>query len=156
MEQSKILTPSIANKASYVYDNIDFFYFVGSGGGGGGGYGITIKEGVPISVNILKNFPSTFPIHRIKKSLLLHKKSKSWSSKFWNSERKVIQVMLNFWKKRSMKWWRSCMECEVRNGIFKGEALKAVGRHSIIEDLRKGQKMETLSKSGLNLLFRIY
>ena len=53
MEQAKILTPSIANKASYVYDNINFYYFVGSGGGGGGGYGITIKEGIPMSYEYL-------------------------------------------------------------------------------------------------------
>ncbi len=44
MEQKKILTPSIARRASFMLDATDFFYFVGSGGGGGGGYGITLKE----------------------------------------------------------------------------------------------------------------
>ena len=44
MEQTKILTPSIANSASYSLDLEDHFYFVGSGGGGGGGYGITLQN----------------------------------------------------------------------------------------------------------------
>jgi len=44
MEQVKILTPSIANSASFTLDSSDFYYFVGSGGGGGGGYGITLKN----------------------------------------------------------------------------------------------------------------
>lgn len=43
MEQVKILTPSIANKASFSLDLKNFLYFIGSGGGGGGGYGITLK-----------------------------------------------------------------------------------------------------------------
>ncbi len=43
MEQDKILTPSISNKASFTLDKTNY-YFVGSGGGGGGGYGITLKE----------------------------------------------------------------------------------------------------------------
>jgi hypothetical protein len=43
MEQPKLLTPSIAAKASFSYDQSDFYYFLGSGGGGGGGYGITLK-----------------------------------------------------------------------------------------------------------------
>lgn len=44
MHQVKILTPSIANSASYYLDSEKSFYFVGSGGGGGGGYGITLKN----------------------------------------------------------------------------------------------------------------
>ncbi|ADZ10368.1 Type II site-specific deoxyribonuclease [Methanobacterium lacus] len=44
MEQIKILTPSIANSASYSLDLEDYFYFVGSGGGGGGGYGIILQN----------------------------------------------------------------------------------------------------------------
>jgi hypothetical protein len=43
MDQSKILTPSIANRASFTLDKDGFLYFLGSGGGGGGGYGITLK-----------------------------------------------------------------------------------------------------------------
>ena len=39
----KILTPSIANRASFSYDAHGEYYFVGSGGGGGGGYGIMLK-----------------------------------------------------------------------------------------------------------------
>ncbi len=42
MEQSKIMTPCIARRASFAIDIDDHFYFVGSGGGGGGGYGITL------------------------------------------------------------------------------------------------------------------
>jgi hypothetical protein len=44
MEQTKIMTPSIASKASFTLDTNDYYYFVGSGGGGGGGYGITLKD----------------------------------------------------------------------------------------------------------------
>lgn len=40
----KILTPSIAKKAAFVYDEQGFYYFLGSGGGGGGGYGLSIDE----------------------------------------------------------------------------------------------------------------
>ncbi len=53
MEQTKILTPSIANKSSFTLDNTDFYYFVGSGGGGGGGYGITLKQGEQMSYGYL-------------------------------------------------------------------------------------------------------
>jgi hypothetical protein len=44
MEQIKLMTPSIANKASFSMDKSTNLYFVGSGGGGGGGYGITLKN----------------------------------------------------------------------------------------------------------------
>src|SRR4030042_4104277 len=44
MEQKKIITPSIANSASFTLDTTGAYYFVGSGGGGGGGYGITLKK----------------------------------------------------------------------------------------------------------------
>lgn len=43
MEQEKILTPSIAKRASFTHDLDNFYFFIGSGGGGGGGYGITLK-----------------------------------------------------------------------------------------------------------------
>jgi type I restriction-modification system DNA methylase subunit len=49
MEQTKLLTPSIANRASFTLDSDDYYYFVGSGGGGGGGYGVTLKEDVSLS-----------------------------------------------------------------------------------------------------------
>lgn len=42
--RTKILTPSIAARASFVLDEKGEYYFVGSGGGGGGGYGILLKE----------------------------------------------------------------------------------------------------------------
>jgi adenine-specific DNA-methyltransferase len=42
--QKKVLTPSIAKKAAFVYDDIGSYYFVGSGGGGGGGYGLSIDK----------------------------------------------------------------------------------------------------------------
>jgi hypothetical protein len=47
MEQTKILTPSIAKSTSFTLDLNEFYYFVGSGGGGGGGYGITLKKAEP-------------------------------------------------------------------------------------------------------------
>jgi hypothetical protein len=46
---SKLLTPAIANKASFAYDEKGEYYFVGSGGGGGGGYGIIFKEDIKLS-----------------------------------------------------------------------------------------------------------
>jgi type I restriction-modification system DNA methylase subunit len=52
-DQKKLIVPSIAMQASFAYDSKGEYYFVGSGGGGGGGYGITIKEGVPISYEYL-------------------------------------------------------------------------------------------------------
>ncbi len=47
--QRKILTPSIASRASYTLDDKGELYFVGSGGGGGGGYGIILKQDCPLS-----------------------------------------------------------------------------------------------------------
>ena len=49
MEQVKILTPSIARRASFTLDGEGQFYFVGSGGGGGGGYGLTLKREYELS-----------------------------------------------------------------------------------------------------------
>jgi len=49
MEQVKIMTPSIANRASFTLDSTGRHYFVGSGGGGGGGYGITLKHDEPMA-----------------------------------------------------------------------------------------------------------
>ena len=57
-EKPKILTPSIASRASYTCDINGEYYFVGSGGGGGGGYGIVLKDGVklhPFYVTALLN-----------------------------------------------------------------------------------------------------
>ena len=51
--KSKILTPSIAAQASFIYDKNGEFYFVGSGGGGGGGYGIILDESFKISYEYL-------------------------------------------------------------------------------------------------------
>jgi hypothetical protein len=45
----KIMTPSIANRASFTLDSSGRHYFVGSGGGGGGGYGITLKHDEPMA-----------------------------------------------------------------------------------------------------------
>ena len=45
----KILTPSIATRASFTLDNEGTLYFVGSGGGGGGGYGIILEDKCPLS-----------------------------------------------------------------------------------------------------------
>lgn len=42
--KEKILTPSIAKKAAFAYDENGSYYFLGSGGGGGGGYGLSINE----------------------------------------------------------------------------------------------------------------
>lgn len=52
-DQTKILVPSIASRASFALDREGKYYFVGSGGGGGGGYGITIKEEFQISYEYL-------------------------------------------------------------------------------------------------------
>jgi type I restriction-modification system DNA methylase subunit len=48
-DKPKLLTPSIARRASFSYDARGEYYFVGSGGGGGGGYGITLKPDVEAS-----------------------------------------------------------------------------------------------------------
>jgi hypothetical protein len=42
--KEKILTPSIAKKAAFVYDSDGKYYFLGSGGGGGGGYGLSLDS----------------------------------------------------------------------------------------------------------------
>jgi len=49
----KILTPSIANRASFSYDEYGEYFFVGSGGGGGGGYGILLKTNDPSPLYVL-------------------------------------------------------------------------------------------------------
>ena len=57
-EKPKILTPSIAKKASFTCDINGEYYFVGSGGGGGGGYGIVLKKDIklhPFYVTALLN-----------------------------------------------------------------------------------------------------
>jgi len=51
--KKKIITPSIAPRASFTLDSSGNLYFVGSGGGGGGGYGITLKEDCKISYEYL-------------------------------------------------------------------------------------------------------
>jgi hypothetical protein len=69
----KILTPSIAARASYAYDGSGEMYFVGSGGGGGGGYGIILRESCHLDLRyvlgllnasvvdfVLKQIASTF------------------------------------------------------------------------------------------------
>jgi hypothetical protein len=53
MEQTKLLTPSIAKKASFTLDSKGYYYFVGSGGGGGGGYGVTLKSEVKLAYEYL-------------------------------------------------------------------------------------------------------
>ncbi len=47
-DRPKIMTPSIAKKASFTFDKNGEFYFVGSGGGGGGGYGVVLKKEVEL------------------------------------------------------------------------------------------------------------
>jgi hypothetical protein len=49
LSKRKILTPSIAPKASFTLDDEGNLYFVGSGGGGGGGYGIILESQCPLS-----------------------------------------------------------------------------------------------------------
>jgi len=53
MDQSKLLTPSIAKRPSFTYDEKNFYYFVGSGGGGGGGYGIILNKSRGMSYEYL-------------------------------------------------------------------------------------------------------
>ncbi len=73
MEQKKLLTPSIANYASFTLDTNDFYYFVGSGGGGGGGYGVTIKADQRIAYEYVLGLLN---------SKLLDNYLKSYSSRF--------------------------------------------------------------------------
>ena len=73
MEQKKLLTPSIAQSASFTLDEHDFYYFIGSGGGGGGGYGITIKPAYAIAYEYLLGLLN---------SKLLDAYLKSFSSRF--------------------------------------------------------------------------
>ena len=73
MEQKKILTPSIANRASYTLDSTDYFYFVGSGGGGGGGYGILLNDNEKLSYQYVLGLLN---------SALLDSYLKSYSSRF--------------------------------------------------------------------------
>jgi type I restriction-modification system DNA methylase subunit len=47
--KKKIITPSIAQSASYTLDQEGHLYFVGSGGGGGGGYGIILANECKLS-----------------------------------------------------------------------------------------------------------
>ncbi len=49
----KLLTPSIAARASFVFDKNGEYYFVGSGGGGGGGYGIILNDTFKLSYEYL-------------------------------------------------------------------------------------------------------
>jgi SAM-dependent methyltransferase len=73
MEQKKLLTPSIASRASFSLDTNDLYYFVGSGGGGGGGYGITLRSEEQISYDYVLGLLN---------SKLLDKYLKSYSSPF--------------------------------------------------------------------------
>jgi hypothetical protein len=73
MEQKKLLTPSIAQSASFTLDTDDFYYFVGSGGGGGGGYGITLESDASVSYEYILGLLN---------SKLLDLYLKSFSSKF--------------------------------------------------------------------------
>jgi hypothetical protein len=69
MEQRKILTPCIASKASFTFDNIGKFYFIGSGAGGGGGYGITLKPSFEFRpeyvLALLNSSPLDFLLKRV-------------------------------------------------------------------------------------------
>lgn len=53
VSRPKILTPSIASRASFVVDEDGTSFFSGSGGGGGGGYGILLAGGAPMSMHYL-------------------------------------------------------------------------------------------------------
>ena len=50
---SRILVPSIAQRASFVADCAGEYHYVGSGGGGGGGYGLSLRDGVQVSIHFL-------------------------------------------------------------------------------------------------------
>ncbi|MFA5269942.1 MAG: Eco57I restriction-modification methylase domain-containing protein, partial [Methanoregula sp.] len=67
--KTKILCPSIAQKATFSLDANGEFYFVGSGGGGGGGYGIILKPEEKISyyylLGLLNSAVSTFYLKKI-------------------------------------------------------------------------------------------
>jgi hypothetical protein len=65
----RLLTPSIAARASFSYDPDGRYYFVGSGGGGGGGYGVELKPEVGCSplfiLGLLNSKPLDWYLHRI-------------------------------------------------------------------------------------------
>ncbi|OQY84151.1 MAG: restriction endonuclease subunit M, partial [Chloroflexi bacterium UTCFX4] len=69
MEQTKIMTPSIANRASFTLDDGQHYYFVGSGGGGGGGYGVTIKADVRIAYAYLLGLLNSRLLDKFLKSI---------------------------------------------------------------------------------------
>jgi len=69
MEQSKILTPSIAKNASFTFDETDFYYFVGSGGGGGGGYGILLSDETNLSYKYVLGLLNSKLLNKFLKSV---------------------------------------------------------------------------------------
>ncbi len=69
MEQEKILTPSLAKKASFTHDSCGAYYFIGSGGGGGGGYGITQKSSTKENYRYLVGLLNSRLLDEILKSI---------------------------------------------------------------------------------------
>jgi hypothetical protein len=88
MEQTKILTPSIANRASFTFDESDFYYFVGSGGGGGGGYGITLKPTQSVSYKYILGLLNS---HLLDAYLKVY--SSPFSSGYYAYNRQYIEPM---------------------------------------------------------------
>ncbi|MDO8613452.1 MAG: N-6 DNA methylase [Dehalococcoidia bacterium] len=83
----KLLTPSIAQVASFSYDTSGEYYFVGSGGGGGGGYGLTLSAEYQISpyylLGLLNSRALDFYLQRRIKSSRFH-------GGYWSYNRQYI------------------------------------------------------------------
>jgi len=88
MEQKKILTPSIADSASFTVDLSGKYYFVGSGGGGGGGYGITLKNDIEVSYEYVLGVLNSKLIDRYLKSI-----SSRFSGGYYAYNRQYIEKL---------------------------------------------------------------
>jgi len=88
MEQTKIITPSIAKSASFTLDREGMYYFVGSGGGGGGGYGITLKKDQQISYEYLLGLLNSKLLDMYLKSI-----SSRFSSGYYAYNRQYIEQL---------------------------------------------------------------
>ena len=84
-DRPRILTPSIASRASFSYDACGRFYFIGSGGGGGGGYGIELKGGVDLSLLYLLGLLNSSTL-----DYYLHRVSSPFRGGYWAYNRQYI------------------------------------------------------------------
>ncbi|MDY0391795.1 MAG: Eco57I restriction-modification methylase domain-containing protein [Candidatus Bipolaricaulis sp.] len=88
MDQVKILTPSIARRASFTLDGKGRFYFVGSGGGGGGGYGLTLRREHGLSYEYVLGL-----LNSILLDLYLQSRSSRFSGGFYAYNRQYLEQL---------------------------------------------------------------